>query len=145
MMDFLQLVFAFVNAPLFATFLLGMFWKRTTGHAAFIGLLTGTTAAALTWLCTVAEGKGGLLGHVYMFGSTMAQSYWIAIMSWGTCFLVTVLISLMTKPKPESELRNLVYGFTDVPPVDEAPWYKRPGPLAVVVIAVLVIVNVIYW
>ncbi len=145
MMDFLQLIFAFVNAPLFATFLLGMFWKRTTGHAAFFGLLSGITAAAFTWLLTVAEGKGGLLGHVYMFGSAMAQSYWIAIMSWTTCFVVTLVVSFMTAPKPESELKNLVYGFTDVPPRDEAPWYKRPGPLAVVVIAVLVVLNVIFW
>jgi SSS family solute:Na+ symporter len=75
----------------------------------------------------------------------MAQSYWIAIISWTTCFVVTIAVSLATKPKPESELKNLVYGFTDVPPEDENPWYKRPAPLAVVVIAVLVIVNVIYW
>ena len=59
-MDLLQLVFGFVNAPLFATFLLGMFWKRTTGHGAFTGLVTGTVAAALTWGLTVAEGKGGM-------------------------------------------------------------------------------------
>ena len=58
-MDFLQLVFGFVNAPLFATFLLGMFWKRATGHGAFSGLLSGTAAAALTHGLTVAEGKGG--------------------------------------------------------------------------------------
>ena len=61
-MDLLQLVFGFVNAPLFATFLLGMFWKRTTGHGAFIGLLSGTLAAALTHGLTIAEGKGGWLG-----------------------------------------------------------------------------------
>ncbi len=145
MMDFLQLIFAFVNAPLFATFLLGMFWKRTTGHAAFSGLLAGTSAAALTWLLTLAEGKGGLLGIVHTFSSTMAQSYWIAIISWTTCVVVTVVVSLLTKPKPESELKNLVYGFTDVPPVNDAPWYKRPAPLAVIVIAVLVVVNLIFW
>ena len=145
MMDFLQLIFAFVNAPLFATFLLGMFWKRTTGHAAFIGLLTGTGAASLTWLLSVAEGKGGLLGVVHEFSTTMAQNYWIAIISWTSCFVVTILISLVTKAKPESELHNLVYGFTDIPPKETAPWYKRPAPLAVVVIAVLVVVNIIFW
>jgi SSS family solute:Na+ symporter len=122
-----------------------MFWKRTTGHAAFTGLLAGTSAAALTWLLTLAEGKGGLLGVVHTFSSTMAQSYWIAIISWTTCVVVTVLISLVTKAKPESELKNLVYGFTDVPPVNDAPWYKRPAPLAVIVIAVLVVVNLIFW
>ena len=61
-MDLLQLVFGFVNAPLFATFLLGMFWKRTTGHGAFFGLISGHLAAALTHGLTVAEGKGGWLG-----------------------------------------------------------------------------------
>jgi SSS family solute:Na+ symporter len=75
----------------------------------------------------------------------MAQSYWVAIDSWTTCFVVTVLVSLVTKPKPESELRNLVYGFTDVPTDEKAPWYKRPAPLGVIVIAVLVVVNVIFW
>src|SRR5258708_38416872 len=63
-MDFLQLVFGFVNAPLFATFLLGMFWKRATGHGAFAGLLSGTTAAALTHGLTEAEGKIGWIANI---------------------------------------------------------------------------------
>jgi SSS family solute:Na+ symporter len=146
MMDFLQLIFAFVNAPLFATFLLGMFWKRTTGHAAFTGLLTGTTAAAMVHGLTMAEGKGGWLGSNFnTFQSTMAQNYWIAIISFATCFIVTVAISLITKPKTDAELKNLVYGVTEMPPKGDSPWYKRPGPLAVVVIAVLVVVNLIFW
>ncbi len=147
MMDFLQLVFAFVNAPLFATFLLGMFWKRTTGHAAFTGLLVGTAAAAATHGLTVAEGKGGWIpiGHPHEFVSTMAQNYWIAIISWTSCMVVTILISLVTKPKPVAELHNLVYGFTDIPPVDLAPWYRRPGPLAFVVLGILVVVNIYFW
>src|SRR5271154_4222226 len=65
--DFLQLVFGFVNGPLFATFLLGMFWKRTTGHGAFTGLLSGTLAAAATHGLTMAEGKGGWLSPVHTF------------------------------------------------------------------------------
>src|SRR5436309_6412729 len=87
--DLLQLVFSFVNAPLFGTFLLGMFWKRTTGHGAFSGLLSGTLAAALTHGLTIAEGKGGWLGAVHEFPSSMAQNFWIAITAWTTCFLVT--------------------------------------------------------
>jgi SSS family solute:Na+ symporter len=145
MMDFLQLIFAFVNAPLFATFLLGMFWKRTTGHAAFAGLLTGTGAAALMHGLTVAEGKGGWISNQHEFISAMAQNYWIAIASWTSCLIVTILVSLVTKPKPESELHNLVYGITDVPPIDLAPWYQRPGPLAVIVITLLVALNIIFW
>lgn len=144
-MDFLQLVFAFVNAPLFATFLLGMFWKRTTSAGAFWGLLTGLIAGGMTLGLTVAEGKGGFLGILYQFPSSMAQNFWIAIVAWTVCLVVTFAVTLVTTPKPESELHNLVYGVTDIPHEAGAPWYKRPGPLAVVVIVVLVAVNLIYW
>src|SRR4030095_6681831 len=108
-MDLLQLVFSFVNAPLFATFFLGMFWKRTTGHGAFWGLLSGTAAAALTHGLTVAEGKGGWLGHMHTFYSGPSQAFNIAWIAFSVCFIVTVLISLVTKPKPENELVGLVY------------------------------------
>src|SRR5277367_6334732 len=144
-MDFLQLVFGFVNAPLFATFLLGMFWKRATGHGAFWGLLAGTSAAAATHGLTVAEHKGGWLGaQLHVFPSTMAQNFWIAIFAWSACFLVTLVVSLMTAPKAESELHNLVYGLTKIPHED-VPWYKRPTPLAVIVIAGLVLLNILFW
>jgi solute:Na+ symporter, SSS family len=144
-MDFLQLVFGFVNAPLFATFLLGMFWKRATGHGAFAGLLAGTSAAAATHGLTLAEGKGGWLGTVlHTFPSTMAQNFWIAIFAWGTCFLVTVLVSWMSAPRIESELNHLVYGLTRIPH-EQVRWYKRPAPLAVIVIAALVLFNLLFW
>src|SRR5215208_1328647 len=101
-MDMLQLVFSFVNAPLFATFLLGMFWKRATGHGAFTGLLAGTLGAALTHGLTLAENKGAWLGPaLHAFPSTMAQNFWIAIVAWTTCFVVTIAVSLVTRPKPE--------------------------------------------
>ncbi len=144
-MDFLQLVFGFVNAPLFATFLLGMFWKRATGHGAFSGLLVGTVAAAATHGCTVAENKGGWIANLHQFPSTMAQNFWISIVAFVACFVVTLVVSLATRPKPEAQLHNLVYGFTDIPPEENVPWYKRPGPLAIVVLAVLVIFNIIFW
>jgi SSS family solute:Na+ symporter len=140
-MDLLQLVFGFVNAPLFATFLLGMFWKRGTGHAAFSGLVTGTVAASLTWCLTVAEGKGGILGTVHTFPSAMAQSFWIAIMAFTSCFLVTLLVSLATKPRPEKDLEGLVYGLTKIPE-DRGSWYQRPAPLAVIIIAILLVLNI---
>jgi SSS family solute:Na+ symporter len=145
-MDFLQLVFGFVNAPLFATFLLGMFWKRATGHGAFTGLLAGTLAAAATHGLTLAENKGGWLGAVvHNFPSTMAQNFWIAIFAWSTCLVVTILVSLLSRPKAEGELRNLVYGLTDIPHDADLPWYKRPLPLAAVVIVALVILNFLFW
>jgi len=144
-MDVLQLVFSFVNAPLFATFLLGMFWKRSTGHAAFTGLLAGTTAAALTHGLTVAEGKGGWISVVHTFPSTMAQNFWMAIFAWSTCFVLTIAVSLATVPKAESELRGLVYGFTDIPPEENEPWYRKPGVLAVIVGVAVIILNAIFW
>ena len=144
-MDFLQLVFGFVNAPLFATFLLGMFWKRATGHGAFAGLLAGTAAAAATHGLTLAENKGGWLGAtLHTFPSTMAQNFWIAIFAWSTCFVVTAVVSLMSAPKAESALHNLVYGLTEIPHED-VPWYKRPAPVALIVVAALVVLNVVFW
>jgi solute:Na+ symporter, SSS family len=144
-MDLLQLVFGFVNAPLFATFLLGMFWKRSTGHGAFAGLVSGTAAAALTHGLTVAEGKGGWLAPLVSYPSTMAQNFQIAIWAWTTCFLVTIAVSLITRPKPEVELHSLVYGLTEIPSEDHVAWYLRPAPLAVAVIVIAIVLNVVFW
>ena len=144
-MDVLQLVFSFVNAPLFATFLLGMFWKRTTGHGAFAGLLAGTTAAAVTHGLTIAEGKGGWIANLHLFPSTMAQNFWIAIFAWSTCFIVTLTVSLATRPKPDTELHGLVYGLTDLPSDAHEPWHRRPAVLALIVGVALVALNVIFW
>ena len=144
-MDFLQLIFGFVNAPLFATFLLGMFWRRATGDGAFWGLLSGTTAAAMTHGLTLAESKGGWIATVHEFPSAMAQNFWIAIVAFAVCLVVTSAVSLVTKGKTDAELRNLVYGVTEKPDEGDAPWYKRPGPLAIVVLAVLVVFNILFW
>ncbi len=145
-MDFLQLVFGFVNAPLFATFLLGMFWKRTTGHGAFTGLLAGTAAAAATHGLTLAENKGGWLGaSAHTFPSTMAQNFWIAIFAWSACFAVTVLVSLMSRPRPAEELGDLVYGLTKIPHDANLAWYQRPFSLAVVVAIALAALNLLFW
>ena len=144
-MDFLQLVFGFVNAPLFATFLLGMFWKRTTGHGAFIGLLAGEIVATLTLGLSRAEGTGGWFGVVRVFPSAMAQNFWIAILAFAACFVFTVLVSLVTTPKSAAELRNLVYAYTEIPKEDHLPWYKRPGPLAVIVGVLCILFNLWFW
>jgi SSS family solute:Na+ symporter len=141
--DLLQLVFSFVNAPLFATFLLGMFWKRTTGHGAFAGLLSGTLAAALTHSLTVAEGKGGWIARFHEFPSSMAQNFWIAIAAWTTCFLVTMVVSFMSEPRPDAELEGLVYGLTRLEHEKAASWYKRPVPVAVAVALLALSLN--FW
>jgi len=149
-MDFLQLVFAFVNAPLFATFLLGMFWKRSTGHGAFTGLLSGTVAAAIHHGLTLPAGaavgiKGGWLGSIHTYPSEMAQNFWTAIWAWTTCFVVTILVSLATQPRPEQELRGLVYSLTERPSDEHLAWYRRPMTLGVVVVALAVLLNIIFW
>jgi SSS family solute:Na+ symporter len=150
-MDVLQLVFAFVNAPLFATFLLGMFWKRATGHGAFCGLLGGTAAAAVHHGITLPIGsvpgvKGGFLGVVvHQYPSEMAQNFWTAIFAWTTCFTITILVSLLTTPRPDGELKGLVYALTDRPKDVDLAWYQKPAVLAVVVLTVLVVLNWIFW
>src|SRR5436305_2567437 len=135
-MDLLQLVFSFVNAPLFATFFLGMFWKRTTSNGAFWGLLSGTAAATLTHGLTVAEGKGRWLGHVHTFYSGVSQAFNIAGIAFIACFLVTVIVSLMTKPKKDEELAGLVYALTPKQHDRAKVWYKNPLWLGMIVLLI---------
>jgi solute:Na+ symporter, SSS family len=151
-MDLLQLVFAFVNAPLFAAFLLGMFWRRTTGHGAFFGLVCGTLAAGLHHGLTVPAGasslvKGGWLGTVvHIYPSEMAQNFWTAIFAWVACFVLTIAISLATKRlKTDQELRGLVYSLT--PRIKETGirWYLQPATLGSLVLAAAAVLYVIFW
>jgi SSS family solute:Na+ symporter len=151
-MDMLQLVFAFVNAPLFATFLLGMFWRRTTGHGAFFGLLIGTGAAALHHGLVLPHGavaglKGGFLGAVlHTYPSEMAQNFWTAIFAWTSCFVATIVISLLTaRNKSDDELKGLVYSLTPRLSDHELAWYKRPATLGALVLGLTVVLNVIFW
>ena len=147
----LQLVFAFVNAPLLATFLLGMFWKRTTGHGAFSGLVTGTLAAALHHGLTLPAGavagvKGGWLGAMASYPSEMAQNFWTAIWAFSACFVATVAVSLVTRQrKSESELAGLVYALTPRPKQEGVPWHKRPATLGMVVLALTLVLNIVFW
>jgi SSS family solute:Na+ symporter len=153
-MDFLQLVFAFVNAPLFATFLLGMFWKRSTGHGAFFGLVLGTLAAAVHHGLTLPAGavagiKGGWLaaGPMHVYPSEMAQNFWTAIWAWTVCFLATIAISLVTaQKKTDEDLKGLVYSLTPRRKDDDhLPWWQRPAAFGVAVIVLAIALNVIFW
>jgi SSS family solute:Na+ symporter len=149
-MDMLQLVFAFVNAPLFATFLLGMFWKRATGHGAFVGLLSGTAAAAIHHGVSLPHGasvgiKGGWFAVTHIYPSEMAQNFWTAIFAWTACFLVTIVVSVITRPRDDKELVGLVYSLTERPREDGVVWYQRPVVLGVIVIAAALVLNIIFW
>ncbi len=142
--DFLQVVFSFVNAPLFATFFLGMFWKRATGHGAFAGLLAGTLSAALVHGLTIAEGKGGWIATWHEFGSGLGQAFNMAWIAFTANILVTILVSWMTKPRSRESLKGLVYGLTPVVGGEQKAWYLRPVPLAIIVTVACLILNFIF-
>jgi solute:Na+ symporter, SSS family len=150
-MDFLQLVFAFVNAPLFATFLLGMFSKRSTGHGAFYGLLLGTIAAAVHHGLTLPVGaevgvKGGWITALHTYQSEMAQSFYTAIYAFSFCFVATWVISRFTTlRKTEQDLVGLVYQFTPKVTEEGIAWYKKPQPFAILVVAIALILTVLFW
>jgi SSS family solute:Na+ symporter len=148
-MDLIQLICAFVNAPVFATFLLGMFWPRATGHGAFVGLTVGTVAAALHHgltlpLDSVRGVKGGWIAVLYDYPSEMAQNFWTAIWAWSACFIVTIVVSFATRAPDESRLVGLVYALT--PQIKDAigPWYGRPLVLGAVVLAATVFLNLLF-
>ncbi len=148
-MDALQLVFSIVNAPLFATFLLGMFWKRTTGHGAFTGLLAGTGAAlvhhGLTLPTDAVPGiHGGWITVLHHYPSDMAQNFWTAIFAFTVNLLVTIAVSLMTTPRPEPELVGLVYSLTPKPIETHLSWYQKPATLGLAVLAMLIVLNLVF-
>jgi SSS family solute:Na+ symporter len=149
-MDIIQLVFGFVNAPLFATFLLGMFWSRTTGTGAFLGLFGGIGASALFHALTIAAGntpgvKGGYLGVKQIFPSEMAQNFWLASFAFTVCFTLTLVISLGTaRTKTDEELKGLVYSLTPKVKVEEKEWYLRPAVVGTLLLLCCVVLNVIF-
>ena len=148
-MDALQLVFSFVNAPLFATFLLGMFWKRTTGHAAFTGLLSGTSAAiihhGLTLPADASAGiHGGWIMVLHTYPSEMAQNFWTAIWAFSVNLVITTAVSLVTKARDEKELVGLVYSLTEKPKEGHLAWWQKPATLAIVVLVMLVLLNLVF-
>jgi SSS family solute:Na+ symporter len=147
-MNYLQTLFGFFNAPLFATFILGMFWKRMTATAGWTGLVSGTLAAVLVGVLsqdafgTLSVGAVGLAGQGASFAAAGA--------AFVVDIIVSVLVTTVTRPKPESELRGLVYSLTpkeDFHDPDEGrlAWYQRPLHLAGVAGVLVVVLNIIFW
>lgn len=146
-MDYLQALFGFFNAPLFATFILGMFWKRMTPTAGWVGLVAGTASAV-----TVAFLSEDTFGSASL-GVIPVDGQGAEFVAAGAAFVVdialSIAVSLVTQPKPVAELRGLVYSETpreDLVDPDEAahPWYQRTLPLAGVALVLVVILNVIF-
>ncbi|MBI5008236.1 MAG: sodium:solute symporter family protein [Bacteroidia bacterium] len=131
-MDFLQTIFSMINAPLFAVIFLGMFWKRTTGHAAFTGLLAGFLLALLHHGLTVPAGattlvKGGWIATLHTYPVEMAQNFWTAIIAFSISTLL--VYSLTPREADDSHL----------------PWYERPLGLAILVTVICVILTIMFW
>jgi solute:Na+ symporter, SSS family len=150
-MDFLQTIFSMINAPLFAVIFLGMFWKRTTGHAAFTGLLVGFLIALAHHGLTQPIGadtvfKGGWITVLHQYPVEMAQNFWTAILACTTSIILTVGISLMTKrTKSDSELNGLVYSMTPKLDDSDIDWYKRPWFLACIVGVICIALTIMFW
>jgi SSS family solute:Na+ symporter len=144
-MDYVQALFSFFIAPLFGTVLLGMLWKRASGPGGFWGLLAGTLSSIGMWAWVEAD--HGALRYVALSPNArdMAENMYRGLWSWIVCVVVTVIVSYMTKPKPESELNGLVYGVTAIPHEAEVPVYLRPAFWALVVGAVFVLFNILAW
>jgi solute:Na+ symporter, SSS family len=144
-MDYVQALFSFFIAPLFGTVVLGMLWKRATGPAGFWGLLCGTLSSVSMWAWVKVDPTALRYVALSPHAKALAQDMFQALWSFLVCVIVTVLVSLATKPKTSEELTGLVYGLTEVPSVGEVVWYQKPLFWAGVVSVVFVALNIYFW
>ena len=149
-MDYVQALFSFFIAPLFGTVILGMLWKRATNWGGFLGLLAGTASSIGMWVYTnfgTEAHKADALARIALSrdAQPMANDMFRALWSWLICVGVTVIVSLVTKPRPESELNGLVYGATVIPDDGATSLWQKPIFWAGVVFAVFVILQIIFF
>jgi SSS family solute:Na+ symporter len=134
-----------VNAPLFATMLLGMFIRWITPAGAFWGLLAGMGSSFFMFLGVKFQWFSASLLTMSTVASDMSANFWRAWWAWLICFVLTILISMVTSKKPESELVGLVKGLTQDTLGEHVPFVKRPEFFAAISLVVLVILNVLFW
>jgi len=144
-MDYVQALFSFFIAPLFGTVLLGMMWKRATPAGGFWGLLAGTASSIGMFAWVKLDPSAIQYVALSSAAKDMAENMYRALWSWMVCVLVTVAVSLATRPQPESELVNLVYGCTKIPSEGHLPVYQRPIFWAGLVAVAFVILQIIFW
>ena len=144
-MDYVQALFSFFIAPLFGTVILGMLWKRATAAGGFWGLLAGTLSSIGMWAWVKVDPTALRYVALSPNARDMAENMYRALWSWIVCVVVTVAVSYMTKPKPDSELNGLVYGVTTIPHEADVELYKQPAFWAVVVATVFVVLNILFW
>jgi SSS family solute:Na+ symporter len=144
-MDYMQAIFSWVNAPLFATMLLGMFVKWITPSGAFWGLVAGMGSSFTMYLAVKFEWISLSFLTLSKTASDMAANFWRAWWAWLITFVVTIVISLFTTKKPEAELVGLVKGLTAETALEPVPWFKRPVFYAVLSLIVFVLLNIYFW
>jgi len=145
-MDYVQALFGFFIAPLFATVLLGMLWKRVTRAAGFWGLLAGTlTSVTIFSLMKLDPDRWVQVFALSPLAKPLAQDMYQSLWSCVTCAVVTALVTLVTKPRPDSELVGLVYSLTPLAREEHASWLHRPVFWGVVSIAILIVLQIIFW
>lgn len=144
-MDYMQAIFSWVNAPLFATMLLGMFVQWITPNGAFWGLLAGMGSSFTFFLAVKFSWIDSRLITMSGVQSDMAANFWRAWWAWLICFVFTIVISLFTKKKPAEELVGLVKGLTPLAGADGIRWYRKPELIAVISLIVLILLNLYYW
>jgi SSS family solute:Na+ symporter len=144
-MDYVQGLFATFIAPLFGTVVLGMLWKRATPAAGFWGLLAGTVSSLVMWLWVYFEPYALRYVALSPAAKPMAEDMYRALWAWVICVVVTVMVSVAGKPKPDSELVGLVYGATDIPQESGLPIYRKPLFWAGVVFAVFLVLQIVFW
>ena len=144
-MDYVQALFSFFIAPLFATVIIGMLWKRASPAGGFWGLLAGTASSVAMWAWVKMDPSALRYIALSPYAKDMAENMYRALWSCIICALVTVVVSLLTRPKPEAELKGLVYGATEIPPESYVTVLHRPWFWATVVGVVFIALQIAYW
>ncbi len=144
-MDYVQALFSFFIAPLFGTVLLGMFWKRATGWGGFWGLLCGTFSSIGMYLWVKFDPSALRYIALSPDAKDMSENMYRALWSWIVCVIVTVVVSMATRPDLSRNLSGLVYSETQLPSESGVVLWKRPIFWAACVAVVFVILNVIFW
>jgi SSS family solute:Na+ symporter len=147
LMDYLQTLFGFFNAPLFATFILGMFWKRMTSTAGWAGLVAGTLGAIV--VAVLSKGSLGSLSTGAINLSGQGASFVAAGAAFVVDIIVSVIVSQVTRPKPVELLAGLVYSETPKadlrdPRAHELHWYQSPTKLAGISLVLVIVLNILF-
>jgi solute:Na+ symporter, SSS family len=144
-MDYVQQLFSFFIAPLFGTVILGMLWTRATKQGGFWGLLSGTVTSISLWGWVRVDPAALRYVALSPDAKDMAENIYRALWSWIVCVIVTVVVSLLTKPRPVAELAGLVYGASPIPKEHDDHWYQKPIVWASVVFIVFLALNIVFW